>query len=134
MIDFQPVLLTVVGQAYAAAGYHLEERPVQWAAGQFRFIKDDCAITYQMLSYSDSEWASGTPSRFRVTLRRGEVQRDLSALVVEDFGVTILPSANHWWTYHTMEELGHALAEAGHLVVGYGIPWMVGDLEPPASG
>lgn len=134
MIDFQSILLTVVGQAYAAAGYNLEERPVQWAAGQFCFVKDDCGITYQLLSYTDSEWASGTPSRFRVMLRRGAVQRDLSALVVEDFGVAILPSANHWWTFRTMDELGHALAEAGHLVVGYGIPWMAGDLEPPASG
>jgi hypothetical protein len=31
-----------------------------------------------------------------------------------------------------MDELGKALAEAGHLVIGYGIPWLAGDLVPPA--
>lgn len=148
---FRMILLTVVGQAYTAADYHLEERPVQWAGGLFRFMKPlgnglNGFIEYQHLPYSDTEWASGMPSRFRVTLIRSDqpsatlpsshpqyVRRLLSALVVEDFSVAILPSADHWWTYRSMEELGHALAEAGHLVVGYGMPWLAGDLQPPAQ-
>jgi hypothetical protein len=148
---FRLILLTVVGQAYTAAGYELEELPLQWAGGRFRFrrhLDDDLLafIEYQLLSYSYSEWASGQPSRFRVTLTRtdqpspGELsqhpryaRRDLSALVVEDFGVPILPSGGHWWTFHNTDELGQALAEAGHLVVGYGLPWLTGDLLPPAS-
>jgi hypothetical protein len=56
------------------------------------------------------------------------LRRDLSALVVEDFGVAILPSGKHWWTYQDTQTLGHALAEAGHLIVGYGMPWLSGDL------
>ncbi len=145
---FRSLLLTVVGQAYSAAGYQLEARPVQWAGGKFTFVRTMpeglySFIIYQLLSYTDTEWAAGQPSRFRVELVRSDqpraqaasdhpqaARRDLSALVVEDFGVAILPSAAHWWTFHTTQELGQALAEAGHLVVGYGIPWLAGDLKP----
>jgi len=142
---FKDTLLIVVGQAFEAAGYTLMDRPVQHAAGQFRFIKplDDGSfglIDYQLLSYTDTEWSTGMPSRFKVTLIRSDdanprkasdlVQRDLSALVVDDFGVDILPSAKHWWSFRSVEGLGKALAEAGHLVIGYGIPWLAGDLTP----
>src|SRR5689334_15371593 len=37
--SFRLLLLTVVGQAFSAAGYTLEERPTQWAGGLFRFAK-----------------------------------------------------------------------------------------------
>lgn len=148
---FRLLLLTVVGQAFTAAGYHLEESQVQWAGGRFRFVKaldNDLYgfIEFQLLAYSDSEWASGMPSRFRVTLVRSDqaapyaasdhpqyAQRSLSALVVADFGVAILPSADYWWTFRNMTELGNTLGEAGHLAVGYGIPWLAGDLEPPSG-
>lgn len=145
---FRVILITVVGQAYTAAGYALEDNPVQWAGGRYRFYKplDDglnAFIEYQLLSYVDSEWASGMPSRFRVTLTRTDqpnptmpsehpeyIQRDLSTLVVDDFGVAILPSAGYWWAFRNTDELGKTLAEAGHLVIGYGIPWLAGDLQP----
>lgn len=145
---FRLILLTVMGQVFSAADYSLEESPVQWAGGRFRFFKvldgDLIAfIEYQLLAYVDSEWSSGAPSRFKVTLTRtdqnnpsvlskhpGFAQRDLSALVVDDFSVAILPSADHWWTYNSTDELGKALAEAGHLLAGYGIPWLAGDLKP----
>ena len=148
---FRVLLLTVVGQAFSAAGYALEENPVQWAGGRFRFVKAldggmKGFIEYQLLSYTDSEWSAGMPSRFRVTLIRTDqaapyiasshpryTQRDLSALVVDDFGVGILPSAQHWWMYRTTDELGKALAEAGHLIIGYGMPWLAGDLLPPSG-
>jgi hypothetical protein len=148
---FRLLLLTVVGQAFSAAGYNLEERPAQWAGGLFRFVKvlDNGLhgfIEFQYLHYADTEWSSGAPSRFRVTLVRSDepiasiarnhpdyVRRTLSALMVEDFGVAILPSADHWWTFSNTTELGNALAEAGHLVVGYGIPWLAGDLTPPSG-
>jgi hypothetical protein len=146
---FRLILLTVVGQAFEAAGYTLEERPVQWSGGLFRFLKPldnglNAFIDFQLLAYTDTMWASRQPSRFRVTLTRTDqpapttpsnhpdyIQRDLSALVVEDFNVAILPSAEHWWTFSTTDELGKALAEAGHLIVGYGMPWLTGDLQPP---
>jgi hypothetical protein len=145
---FRMILVTVVGQAFNAAGYTLDERPMQWAGGMFRFVKtlpDNLYgfIEFQVLTYVDSEWSSGQPSRFRITLIRSDsptaapsqhprhARRTLSALVVDDFGVAILPSADYWWTFHDTETLGRALAEAGHLVVGYGIPWLAGDLLPP---
>lgn len=146
---FRTILLTVVGQAYSAAGYTLDEQPLKWASGRFRFTRtfDDGLygfIIYQLLSYTDSEWASGMPSRFQVILVRTDqpnpaaesrhprfARRGLSELVVEDFGVPILPSSDHWWTFRNVDQLGDALAEAGHLVVGYGIPWLSGELSPP---
>ncbi len=144
---FKTLLRTVVGQAFAAAGYHFEDAPLQAAGGRFRFVKifadGGCGwIDFQALVTSDTMWSVGAPSRFRVQLTRqvaktgamgesAKASRSLSRLVVEDFGVRILPSADHWWTYRDTESLGNALAGAGHLVVGYGIPWLAGELSPP---
>lgn len=148
---FRLILHTVVGQAFGAAGYALEDSFVQQAGGLFRFTKalDDRLygfIEFQLLNYTDSQWSTGAPSRFRVILIRSDqssaaapsrhpryARRTLSALVVDDFGVGILPSGDHWWTFANTEQLGNALAEAGHLVVGYGIPWLSGDLVPPLA-
>ncbi len=144
---FRLLLLTVVGTAFEAAGYHLVDSPTQWAGGLFTFSADLDGglrgyIEFQLLVYIEDQ-----PSRFRVTLTRSDqpnpvmpsrhpayARRDLSALVVADFGVAILPAARHWWQYRTVEELGRALAEAGHLIVGYGLPWLDGSLEPPNVG
>jgi hypothetical protein len=136
---FRLLLLTVVGQAFSAASYKLEDRPPQWAGGLFRFVRQSDnglhgTIEFQYLHYADTEFSSGVPTRFRVSLTRpDQTRRTLSALVVEDFGVAILPSADHWWTFANTTELGSALAEAGHLAVGYGIPWLAGDLVPPSG-
>jgi hypothetical protein len=148
---FRLLLLTVVGQAFSAAGYELEQRPAQWVGGLYRFVKrfDNGLygfIEFQYLHYADTEFSSGVPSRFRVSLIRSDqpnanlksvhsayARRTLSALVVEDFAVSILPSADHWWTFTNTAQLGSALAEAGHLFVGYGIPWLAGDLVPPSG-
>lgn len=141
---FGMVLQTVVGQAFSAAGYALEDSPTQQAGGRFRYAKQlenglNAFIEFQMLHYID-----GRPALFKVTLSRTDqpspampsqnpqaTQRDLSTLVVEDFGVPILPSADHWWQYRDTTELGNALAETGHLIVGYGMPWLAGELMPP---
>jgi hypothetical protein len=146
---FRSLLVMVVGQAFNAAGYTLDHTPLQWAGGKFRFTKPlsadlVAAIDYQVLVYTETGYAARMPSRFRVTLGRGaakgafnahpqHITRTLSALVVEDFGVPILPTADHWWTYQDAASLGRALAEAGHLVVGYGMPWLDGSLIPPHS-
>lgn len=133
---FRDLLLTVVGQAFSAAGYQLDELPLKWAGGQFRFSAQlesglTATIEFQHLPYADTEWSSGVPSRFRVTLMRSDgLRRDLSGLVVEDFGVAIVPSGKHWWTYRDMQSLGRALGEAGSLAVAYGMPWLAGDLSP----
>ncbi len=133
---FRMLLLTVLGQALAAAGYVLEEDEVSHANGRFRFqyqdpVADDRAIEFQLLAGVANEWAPQMPSRFRITLLRADQRRTLGALVVTDFGVPILPSAEHWWDWRDSTGLGAALAEAGHLLVGYGIPWLAGELEPP---
>jgi len=144
---FGTLLQTVAGQAFGAAGYHLRDAPLQWAGGKYRFVKALPAgffglIDFQVLVYSDTMWSAGAPSRFKVQLTRSRnshgygksaVTRSLSQLVVEDFGVAILPAADHWWRFHDTESLGAALAEAGHLVVGYGMPWLAGELSPPAD-
>ena len=143
---FRLVLLTVVGQAFEAAGYSLEDRPAQWAGGQFRFVKKLDESLHGFIEFHHLHYIEGSPSRFRVTLTRTDqivphrrsthpqyAQRTLSALVVADFGVAILPSADHWWTYQNTSELGRTLGEAGSLAVGYGMPWLAGDLQPPSS-
>ena len=136
---FRALLLTVMGQALSAAGYHLKDAPLQWAGGKFDFRKQFTDgftgdIVFQVLVFADNMWADGAKSRFTVTLTRGEdagmQTRSLSQLVVADFGVAILPNADHWWSYDDTDSLGKALAEAGHLLVGYGIPWLARELEP----
>ena len=134
--SFRLLLLTVLGQALTAAGYALEEDEVSQANGRFRLhhrnsAADERAIEFQLLAGVANEWAPQMPSRFRVTLIRGDQRRTLGALVVTDFDVPILPSAEHWWDWRDSVGLGAALAEAGHLLVGYGIPWLAGELEPP---
>lgn len=145
---FRALLRTVVGQAFAAAGYHFAEEPLQSAGGRYRFAKTFADgglgwIDFQVLVISDTVWSGGAPSRFRVGLTRWlklaagqpdrRVSRGLAELVVLDFGVNILPSADHWWSYRDTDSLGKALAEAGHLIVGYGIPWLSGVLLPPGD-
>lgn len=147
---FRTLLRRVTGQAFNAAGYQLREAPLQWAGGKVRFAKAFPAgtfglIDFQVLIYSDTVWSPAAPSRFQIQLTRspdihglaigepGYVTRGLSQLVVEDFGVAILPVADYWWSFHDEASLGQALAEAGHLVVGYGMPWLAGDLLPPAD-
>ena len=148
---FRMVLITVVGQAFEAAGYHLEDSPVKQAGGLFRFRKTlgnglFGFIEFQLLYLPSTEWSGNVQSRFRVTLIRTDkdnvqertthelfVRKDLSQLVVGDFGVAILPSVNYWWQFGNTDELGKALAEAGHLVIGYGMPYLSGELEPPSA-
>ena len=147
---FRVLLQTVLGQALDAAGYLLQPAPLQWAGGKYRFVKAfpdgfTGLIDFQVLVYSDTMWSAGAQSRFSVQLTRSRdpkgrasasphyVTRGLSQLVVEDFRVAILPAADYWWRFHDTETLGAALSEAGHLVIGYGIPWLAGELQPPAA-
>jgi hypothetical protein len=144
---FKTIMHTVVGQAFAAAGYELLNEPMRWIGGRFRYAKalDEAftaTIEFQVLVYNETEWTGKQPSRFRVSLIRSDkagakpsdapryVNRTLSQLVVTDFGVAILPDAEHWWTFNDTDSLGKGLAEAGHLIIGYGIPWLAGDLSP----
>lgn len=144
---FRTIMHTVVGQAFSAAGYELKDEPISWLGGRFRYVKalDDglsAYIEFQVLVYNENTWAEKQPSRFRVNLVRsdkpgGKVSQHekylkctLSQLVVTDFGVNILPSADHWWRFSDVDSMGKALAEAGHLIIGYAIPYLAGDLSP----
>lgn len=139
--NFRMMLITVVGQAFTAAGYTLEDSPVKQAGGMFRFRKElgnssSAFIEFQLLYLPQTEWSGQVRSRFNVSLTRtgaNPVRKQLSDLVVNDFGVGILPSASHWWHFHDTDSLGKALAEAGHLAIGYGMPWLSGDLVPPSG-
>jgi hypothetical protein len=137
---FRTLMITVVGQAFGAAGYTLDDNPTRALGGLFQWQKPLESGLHALIAYQVLVYAAGTPSRFRVMLTRTrlnankgahDVQRTLSALVVEDFGVNILPHADHWWTYSDTQTLGKALAEAGYLAVGYGIPFLEGALLPP---
>jgi len=134
---FRVILLTVVEGAFNAAGYRLDERPVQWAGGMFRFVKPLDGGQIGVIEFQHLHYAEGGPSRFMVTVQRvgaggalPPMRRTLPALVVDDFGVGILPGGAHWWTYNNVTELGHALGEAGSLAVAYGMPWLSGKLTP----
>lgn len=142
---FLALLQTVIGQALGAAGYTLEQNPMQWAGGRYRFAKaleggGAALIEFQALVYSDTAWSGGQDSRFQVQIgrfvKRGAsadfAPRSLSRLILRDFGVQILPSEDHWWRYRDTDSLARALAEAGHLIVGYGLPWLAGELSPPS--
>ncbi len=141
---FRLVLLTVVGQAFDAAGYTLENCPAQWAGGHFRFAKHFGGVIRGFIEWQHLHYTEGRPSLFRVTLTRTDklnpmdasthpryAQRLLAALVVDDFKVQIVPSGSHWWKYTNTSELGRALGEAGSLAIAYGIPWLSGELVPP---
>src|SRR5262245_834854 len=137
---FRLILLTVVGQAFSAAGYELEQRPAKWAGGLYRFVKTLDDGLYGFIEFQHLHYTDGSPSRFTVTISRSDqpsphvgssdprsLLRGLPALVVQDFGVSILPSPHHWWIFSHVDELGRALGEAGSLAIGYGMPFLSGD-------
>jgi len=138
---FRTLMHTVLGQALTAAGYHLLEEPMKWIGGRFRYTKvldagQRAYLEFQVLVYNDNAWTGKQPSRFTINLIRDDPnrkqvkRRSLSQLVVRDFGVNILPDADYWWSFSNIDSLGKALAEAGHLLVAYGLPWLAGDLQP----
>lgn len=139
--DFGSVLQQVAGSAFEAAGYELQANPTHQARGLFRFRKSapeglGMYVEFQMLLYGDA------PSRFRVTLLRnkGADARDpqdpnrmevsLSRLIWDQFGVRQLDAPDYWWTFVNLHEMAHAVAHAGRLLFGFGVPWLEGKLSP----
>ncbi len=140
---FQQVLLTALGPVLQAAGYSLDEVPVQWSGGLFRFRRRydetlDLAVAFQLLAHPEC------PARFQVILARvsrtlaqpalSPASMTLSRLLWDAFQVRVLPEADHWWVYRAVPDLGSALLEAGKLLAGYGLPWLDGTLVPPEAG
>jgi len=138
---FGEIAARVVGQALTALGYTLQSNPTHQARGLFRYSKtfEDGHSTYvefQALYYQ------GGPSRFRVNLLRNigpdarspsdyaeKVDTTLGKLLWNEFGVRQLSSPDHWWTFRAPNELAYAIAEAGKLLIGFGIPWLEGELS-----
>lgn len=137
---FKQTLITVVGQALTAAGYGLEESPLQQQRGLIRFRKPlpnihDTAfgfIEWQLLAFEQSPVA-----RFQITLIRNNDQdartqtsfehrdeKTLSWIIWHIFNARILPSDDAWWQFRTSDELGHVLAASGRALFGYGVPWL----------
>jgi hypothetical protein len=125
-IIFANSCLLSSGKPMARQAIHSKKHPSNGLAGNFRFIKtlDDgffAYIDYQVLVYSENEHVDRLPSRFRVQLTRTYAKhirpiqdvryasRSLAQLVVEDFGVNILPSADHWWEFRDTDSLGKPL-------------------------
>ena len=79
---FKTLLQTVVGQAFSAAGYQLQDAPMQWAGGKYRFLSalpDGYfgMIDFQVLVYSDTMWSDRAQSRFNVQLTRSRNRHGL---------------------------------------------------------
>jgi hypothetical protein len=142
-VSFGQILQTVAGQAFNAAGYRLQDTPMHHARGMYRYEKPlahgvTAYVEFQLLYYQ-----GGGLSRFRVNLLRNtgpdarsatnypdKVDTTLSKLIWDDFGVQQLSGPEHWWLFSNMTALGQAIAEAGKLVIGFGIPWLEGELQP----
>lgn len=134
---FFALLQHVVGQALAAAGYILEEQPLQQARGLIRYRKalgDDVYtfIEWQLLAFEQSRVA-----QFQVNLLRNRgvearaltdyadrAEHTLPWLIWHVFGARVVPSDSVWWEFRDDNELGQALASAGRLLFGYGVPWL----------
>ena len=72
---FRLLLLTVVGQAFTAAGYTLEERPAQWSGGLFRFTKPlentmSAFIEYQLLAFENEGHGIDRPENLKILYTR----------------------------------------------------------------
>ncbi|MEP7288099.1 MAG: hypothetical protein ABI947_20280 [Chloroflexota bacterium] len=150
---FGQMVERVAGQAFAAAGYTLQNNPMHQSRGLYRYAKAlpsglAAYVEFQLLYYQGSG-----PSRFRVNLLRNagpdaranvkdsdkdseksedsaKVEITLTKLIWDEFGVRQLDSDDHWWLFSDPNQLGHAVAEAGKLLFGFGIPWLEGTLTP----
>ena len=121
----------------------MQDNPTHQSRGLFRYRKSladgvSAYVEFQLLYYP-----IGGPSRFRVNLLRNtgpdarspsdyadKVDTTLGRLLWEDFGVRQLSGPEHWWLFNNPTELGYAVADAGKLLFGFGIPWLEGTLQP----
>ncbi|HRE47009.1 MAG TPA: hypothetical protein PLD47_04730 [Aggregatilineales bacterium] len=140
--SFGAILEQVGGEAFKAAGYTLDANSLQQGRGLYRYQKalPDGATAY--LEFQVLNYGGQAPSRFRLSLlrNRGVEARDnsdparveitLSRLLWDQFTVRVLDGADHWWLFRTSHELGMAIAAAGKLLFGFGIPWLEGTLMP----
>ena len=137
---FKSTLTTIVGQALDAAGYVMENHPLQQARGLIRFRKKLTSlgsdiygfVEWQLLAFEQSPVA-----RFQINLLRN---KGLDARAITDYAkreehtlpwviwnvyeVKVVPHDKVWWDFRDTIELEQALASAGRLLFGYGVPWL----------
>ncbi len=134
---FKEILLAVVGQALDAAGYQIEDRPVQQQRGLVRFRKPLENQVYGFIEWQMLAFAQSPVDRFQILLLRNRgsdpraitdylhrAECSLSWVMWHIFEARILPSDDAWWEFRDEAELAHALANAGRALFGYGVPWL----------
>lgn len=136
---FKEMLVTVVGQALDAAGYTLEDSPLQQARGLLRYSKrlEGVVPIYGFIEWQLLAFEQSTLARFQITLLRNQghdaravtsyperAERTLPWIIWHIFEARILPADDHWWVFRGENDLPQALADAGRLLFGYGVPWL----------
>lgn len=137
---FKDTLLKVAGQALEAAGLELEDNNIQQARGLIRFRKsllelgEDIYgfVEWQLLAFEQSPLA-----RFQIILIRNrgidartiteyehQEEHSLAWIICHAYQSQVVPSDDHWWTFRDSNELAYAIAEAGRLLFGYGMPYL----------
>jgi hypothetical protein len=137
---FKDTLLKVAGQALQAAGLELEDNDMQQARGLIRFRKPLPElgeniygfVEWQLLAFAQSPLA-----RFQINLMRNQggdartindyeyrEERTLAWIIRHAYQSQVVPSDDHWWEFRDSNELAYAIAEAGRLLFGYGMPYL----------
>lgn len=136
---FKETVLVIVGQALHAAGYLLHDDNVQQARGLVRFYKPSnlntsaqLGIGWQLLVFEQSPIAQFRVELLRLNADQHTTKRTLSDVIWHDYKAHILPSDDFWWEFRTTDELPHAIAHAGKLLIGYGLPWLEMRSDSPA--
>jgi hypothetical protein len=138
---FLSVLRHILGGALDAAGYTLQDDPLQQGRGLFRFRKGLAENSYAFIDFQTLYHPQSDLSRFRISLIRSSQpharaessqheERPLAHIMWHEYNARVLPAAEHWWLYKHPADLGQALYEAGKLLFGYGVPWVEGHDEP----
>jgi hypothetical protein len=137
---FKDTLLKVAGQALQAAGFELEDNDMQQARGLIRFRKplpelgEDIYgfVEWQLLAFEQSPLA-----RFQIILIRNrgidartiagyehQEEHSLAWIIRHAYQSQVVPTDDHWWAFRDSNELAYAIAEAGRLLFGYGMPYL----------
>ena len=137
---FKQLLVQVVGQPLAAAGYRLEDAPMQHQRGLLRYKKHLAHLgedVYGFLEWQLLAFEQSRVARFQITLLRNQGiepraktayihqnEQSLAWVMWHVFNARLLPADDSWWDFRTQQELGFALANSGKLLFAYGVPWL----------
>ncbi len=135
-MTFRKTLQHVIGEAFDAAGYALEDNPMAQKRGLFRYHKALAEDQHAFIEFQTLYHPQSDLSRFRVSLLKNSVPQarqatpqteahDLAYVIWHIWEVPgVLPADSHWWMYKHATDLAPQLYEAGKLLFGYGVPWL----------